>query len=164
MWVWDILVLGTLEPFDLGTLGPLSSSNTSSNTSSYFTIHPLTFSYLFLLLYSFGMICLRGKGEGGVVTLENEIGDGPLTFLLILKSCGMGEWNPGTSCFLLHSLPLTSSHLLLIPPRYSSLLPKLLLTPPEGSQMTNQFIHEEISMLFCSEKFHGGWWVETLQL
>ena len=30
--------------------------------------------------------------------------------------------------------------------------------PPEGSQMTNQFIHEEISMLFCSEKFHG-WWV-----
>ena len=22
--------------------------------------------------------------------------------------------------------------------------------------MTNQFIHEEISMLFCSEKFHGG--------
>ena len=25
---------------------------------------------------------------GGVVTLENEIGDGPLTFLLILKSCG----------------------------------------------------------------------------
>ena len=27
--------------------------------------------------------------------------------------------------------------------------------PPEGSQMTNQFIHEEISM-FCSEKFSGG--------
>ena len=24
--------------------------------------------------------------------------------------------------------------------------------------MTNQFIHEEISMLFCSEKF-SGWWV-----
>ena len=29
--------------------------------------------------------------------------------------------------------------------------------------MTNQFIHEEISMLFCSEKFYGGgggggWW------
>ena len=24
--------------------------------------------------------------------------------------------------------------------------------------MTNQFIHEEISMLFCSVKFHGGWW------
>ena len=39
--------------------------------------------------------------------------------------------------------------------------------PPEGSQMTNQFIHEEISMLFCSEKF-SGWVVvvvvETLQL
>ena len=24
--------------------------------------------------------------------------------------------------------------------------------------MTNKFIHEEISMLFCSEKF-SGWWV-----
>ena len=22
--------------------------------------------------------------------------------------------------------------------------------------MTNQFIHEEISMLFCAEKFYGG--------
>ena len=32
-----------------------------------------------------------------------------------------------------------------------------LVTTPEGSQITNQFIHEEISMLFCSEKFHGGW-------
>ena len=32
-----------------------------------------------------------------------------------------------------------------------------LLPPPKESQMTNQFIHEEISMLFCSEKFPGGW-------
>ena len=31
------------------------------------------------------------------MTLENETGDGPLTFILILKSCGMGERNPGTS-------------------------------------------------------------------
>ena len=44
-----ILVLGTLgpwdpwtlEPLDLGTLGPPPSSN----TSSYFPIHPLTSSY-----------------------------------------------------------------------------------------------------------------------
>ena len=70
----------------------------------------------------------------------------------------------GAMFLLVHSLPLTSSHLLLIPPSYSTLLPNLLLTPPEGCQMTNQFIHEEISMLFCSEKFHGGWVVETLQL
>ena len=160
MWVWDILVLGTLgpwdpwtlEPLDLGTLGPLPSSNT-------IPLHPLTSSYLFLLLSSFGMVWLGGGGW--VVSLENETGDGPLTFILILKICGMGEWNSGTSCFLLHSLPLTSSHLLLIPPSYSSLLPNLLLPPPEGSQMTNQFIHEEISMLFCSENFSG--WV-TLQL
>ena len=90
------------------------------------------------------------------MTLENETGDGPLTFILILKICEMGGWNPGTFSFLLHYLPLTSSHLPLIPPSYSSLLPNLLLPPPEGSQMTNQFIHEEVSMLFCSEKFYGG--------
>ena len=113
-------------PWDLGTLGPLPSAN----TSSYFPLDPLTSSYLFLLLSSFGMVWLGG---GWVVTLENETGDGPLTFILILKSCGMGEWNPGTSSFLLHSLPLTSFHLLLIPPSYSSLLPNLLLTPPTSS-------------------------------
>ena len=83
--------------------------------------------------------------------------DGPLTFILILKSCGVGWWNPGTS-FLLYSLPLTSFHLLLIPPSYSSLLPNLLLPPPEGSQKTNQIIHEDISILFCSEKLPGSWW------
>ena len=33
-----------------------------------------------------------------VVTLENEIGDGPLTFILILKSCGVGGWNPTWTC------------------------------------------------------------------
>ena len=90
------------------------------------------------------------------MTWEDEIGGGPLTFMLILKSCGVGGWNPETSSFLLHFLPLASSHLLLIPPSNSTLLPNLLLTPPEGSQMTNQFIHEEISMLFCAEKF-AGW-------
>ena len=46
----------TLEPFDLGTLGPLPSSY----TSSYFPLHPLTSSYLFLLLSSFGMVWLGG--------------------------------------------------------------------------------------------------------
>ena len=25
--------------------------------------------------------------------------------------------------------------------------------------MTNEFINEEISMLFCSKKFSGRWWV-----
>ena len=51
---WDLGTPGpwnpwTLEPLDLGTLGPLPSSN----TSSYFPLHPLTSSYLFLLLSSF---------------------------------------------------------------------------------------------------------------
>ena len=32
------------------------------------------------------------KQGGGVVILENETGDGPLIFILILKSCGVGEW------------------------------------------------------------------------
>ena len=77
---------------------------------------------------------------------------------MILKICGLGWWNPGTFSFLLHSLSLTSSHLILFPPSHSILLPNLLLTPPEVSQMTNQIIHEEISMLFYLEKFSGCWW------
>ena len=52
---WDPL---TLEPLDLGTLGTLPSSN----TSSYFPLHPHTSSYLCLLLSSFGMVCLWGAG------------------------------------------------------------------------------------------------------
>ena len=58
---------GTLEPLDLGILGPLHSSN----TSSYFPLHPLP--PTLLLLY--GLV----KGGGWVVTLANEIGDWPLT-------------------------------------------------------------------------------------
>ena len=115
MWVWDILVLGTLgpwdpwtlEPLDLGTLGPLPSAK----TSSYFPLDPLTSSYLFLLLSSFGMVWLGG---GWVVTFDNEIGDGHLTFILI-------PWD------LL--LPSTfSSSNLLPPPSYSS---QLLHPPPK---------------------------------
>ena len=50
----------SLGPLDLGTLGPLPSSN----TSSYFPLHPLTSSYLFLLLSSFGMVWYEGWGGG----------------------------------------------------------------------------------------------------
>ena len=39
MWLWDILVLETLGPWDLGTLGPLSFST----TSSYFSYLLLSF-------------------------------------------------------------------------------------------------------------------------
>ena len=66
------------------------------------------------------------------------------------------QYKNGWTSVVLHSLPLTSSHLLLIPPSYSAPLPNLLLPPPKESQMTSQFMHEEISMLFCSEKFSGG--------
>ena len=50
MWLWDILVPGTLVPWDLWTLGPLPSSNTSSYILFYLP------SYLFLLLSSFGLL------------------------------------------------------------------------------------------------------------
>ena len=30
---------------------------------------------------------------------------------------------------------------------------------PDKTMMTSEFINEEISMLFCSKKFSGGWWV-----
>ena len=49
---------------------------------------------------------------------------------LLLSSFGMVCW---TSSFLLHSLPLIASHLLLIPHSYSILLPNLLLTPHTSS-------------------------------
>ena len=50
----------TLETLDLGTLGPLPSYN----TSSYFPLHPLTSSYLFLLPSSFdGLVMSCEIGE-----------------------------------------------------------------------------------------------------
>ena len=120
---WDP---GSLEPRDLGTLGPWDSS------------------YLFLLLSSFGMVWLWG---GGVVTLENEIRWTIDLYIDLKKLCSgyVESWDL----------------LLLILPRYSTLLPNLLRTlspPSEGSQMTNQIIHEDISILFCSEKLPGSWW------
>ena len=116
----------SLGPLNLGTLGPLDSWTPS--LLQHFLILPLTSSYLLLslpptLLLWYGLV----MGGGGVVNFEDEIGDGPL------KSCGVGGWNPGTSSFFLHSIPLSSSHLLLIPPSYSTLLPNLLLTPPTSS-------------------------------
>ena len=53
---WDIGTPGTLEPLDLGTLRPLPSSN----SSSYFPLHPHTSSYLCLICSSFGMVWLWG--------------------------------------------------------------------------------------------------------
>ena len=114
---------GTLGPLDLGTLGPWDSW--TSSLCQHLLILPLRSSDLLLsllptLLLWYGLV----MGGGGVVNFEDEIGDGPL------KSCGVGGWNPGTSSFFLHSIPLSSSHLLLIPPSYSTLLPNLLLTLP----------------------------------
>ena len=112
----------TLQTLDLGTLGPLPSSN----TSSYFAIHPLTSFCLFLLLSSFGMVWLWGGGGLWVVTLEDEIGDRPLTFILILKVVGWVEpWD------LLLPSKFSSSNLL--PTPYSSQLTHPPPKPPPNS-------------------------------
>ena len=97
----------SFEPWDLGTPGPWNPW--TSSLLQHLLILPLTSSYLLLslpptLLLWYGLV--MGCRGGWVVTLENEIGDGPLTFILILKSCGVGGWNPGTSSFFLHSIPL----------------------------------------------------------
>ena len=111
---------GTLGPLDLGTLGPWDSW--TSSLLQHLLIIPLTSSYLLLslpptLLLWYGLV----MGELWNLTMRLEMDLWPL------------YWFPGTSSFLLHSLPLISSHLLLIPPSYSILLPNLLLTPPTSS-------------------------------
>ena len=80
---------------------------------SYFLLHSPT-SYLFLLplgLVWFGLVMYGMVWRGCQMTSE-----------FICKEISM-----------LSTLPLTSSHLLLIPPSYSTLLPNLLLTPPTTS-------------------------------
>ena len=61
MWLWESWYFG---PLDLGTLGPLPSSN----KSSYFLWYPLTSSFLFFLLSFFGMVWYGGG-------LSFDIGD-----------------------------------------------------------------------------------------
>ena len=92
--------LGTPEPWNPWTLGLL---DLLSSLLQHLLILPLTSSYLlFNLLSSFGM--------------SFDIGEWDLrwTFDLYidLKKLWGGWVNPGTSSFLLHSLPLTSSNLL----------------------------------------------------
>ena len=108
---WDLGTPGLWNPWTLGLLD-LFPPSTPPHTSPYILLHPPISSSYSPPLVWFGY----GGGRVGVVTLENEIGNGHLTFILILKSCVVDGWNPVTSSFLLHFLPLTSSHLLLIPP------------------------------------------------
>ena len=80
-------------------------------------------------------------------------------------------WNPGTSFFLLHSLPLTSSHLLLIPPSYFTLLPNLLLTPPNSSYLLPKDVRWLMSSYMkrfqcysAQKRFLGGWVVVDIAI
>jgi len=104
MWVLDILVLGTPGPWNPWTLGLLD------------LFPPPTLPHIspYILLpppissyYSPPLVWF-----------------GLVWFILMLKRYYI----------LLHSLPLTSSHLLPIPPSYPTLLPNLLLTPPTSSR------------------------------
>ena len=128
---------------------------------------PFTSCYLLLSLPPTLLLLVWG---GGVVTWEDEIRDGPLTFILILKSCGVGWWSPWPSSLLLHSLPLTCSHLLLIPSSYSTFLPILLLTPLNSSYLLPKDLRWLISSYMkrfqcysAQKSFMGGWWSRSLR-
>ena len=151
----------TLELLDLGTLGPLPFSS----TSSYFPLHPLTSSYLFLLL-SFGMVRLGGRGSC-------DIGewDWRWTFdLYIDLKMLWGGWVEPWDLLL----PSTfSSSNLLPPPIYSS---QLLLPPPKPPPDSSYLLLKDLRWLISSymKRFQcysaqksfmgGGWWWVTLQL
>ena len=119
MWFEISWSFGTLGPLDLGTLRHRHSWTSSScNTFTYFSLHLFTSSVLFQLLFSFSMVLIWG---GGVVTLENEIRWTIDLYIDLKKLCSgyVESWDL----------------LLLILPRYSTLLPNLLLTPPKSSYL-----------------------------
>ena len=119
MWFEISWSFGTLGPLDLGTLRHRHSWTSSScNTFTYFPLHLFTSSVLFHLLFSFSMVLIWG---GGVVTLENEIRWTIDLYIDLKKLCSgyVESWDL----------------LLLILPRYSTLLPNLLLTPLNSSYL-----------------------------
>ena len=84
MWVWDILVLWTLGPLDLGTLGPWDSW--TSFLRQHLLILPLRSSYLLLslpptLLLWYGLVW---GGGHLVLTLEIEIDNWTWSFNLYI--------------------------------------------------------------------------------
>ena len=99
MWLWDILVIGTLGPWDSWTSSllqhllmlPLTSSYPFFlllPTSSYTLLTPSISSYLLQLSHTwFGLVWYGLVWGVWVLTLEIEIGDGLLTFILMLESC-----------------------------------------------------------------------------
>ena len=93
MWLWDILVLGTLWPLDPWTFGPLGLLDfsaegplPSSTTSSYLFIFPLTSTYYIFLPISISCFLVL------LLTLNSFYQDGPgpefdnYTFLLHFQS------------------------------------------------------------------------------
>ena len=147
MWVWDILVLGTLgpwdpwtlEPLDLGTLGPFPSSNTSSYfpflTSSYLL---LFFPPTFLLWYGLVM-CVGG--------VSCDIGklDWKWTFDLHIDLKKLwGRWVEPWDLLLPSKF---SSSNLLPPPSYSS---QLLHPPPKPPPNSSYLLPKGLRWLMSS--------------
>ena len=87
---WDPV---TLRSMDLGILGPWDSW--TSSLLHHLPILPLNFSYLLLLLSSFGMVWHGGEQGGWVLTLGIEIDNWRWTFDLYIdveKLWGGGWW------------------------------------------------------------------------
>ena len=137
MWVWDILVLGTLgpldpwtlEPLNLGTLGPFPSFN----TSSYFPIYPLTSSYLFLL-HSYTTVSCDIWGRDWRLTFDLYID------LKKLWGGWVDLWD------LLHPSTFSSSNIL-PPPSYSS---QLLHPPPKPPPNSSYLLLKGLRWLISS--------------
>ena len=101
------MVLGTQGPWDPGTLGPLDLGTLGPWDSWTYSLLQhlliLTSSYLLLclsptLLLCYGLVMGGGGGWCSFVTFEIEIGDGPWTFILTLKSY---RWVVGGGAFRL---------------------------------------------------------------
>ena len=139
------------------TPGPLDSW--ASSLLLYFLILPLTSSYLFLLLSSFGMVWYGGRGvEFLHWRLRWTIGDWLLTFILMLKSYGW--WVVGVLIII------TSALVLFWVMRWRLEMDQ---DPSLTSEFQDSFLIFNFRILFCflvcHQTFHWGfWWVSILLL
>ena len=124
MWLWDILVLGTPEPWN-------PWDTWTSSLPQHLLILPLTSSYLLLslpstLLLWYGLVICGG----GEMSCDNWEWDWRWTFDLYIDLKKLWDWWVEPWYLLLPST--FSSSDLLPPPCYSS---QLLLPPPNSSYL-----------------------------